>query len=94
MHVVLSYSYQYLQCNLSVADSKLHDFVRIVYGKEKCTPNMHMLHMHLSKSIHNYGPVTAFWCFTFERNMTYSPEELGITNNNWLNKLFPINKVC
>ena len=57
---------------LSIADNKL-------YGKEKCTPNMHM-HMHLSKSIQNYGPVTAFWCFPFERFNGI----LGTFQKNWI----------
>ena len=44
---------------LSIADTKLHEFCKALYGKEKCTPNMHM-HLHLFKSIENYGPVTVF----------------------------------
>ena len=54
---------------LSIAENKLYEFCKAyetLYGKEKCTPNMHM-HMHLGQSVQNYGPVTSFWCFPFER---------------------------
>ena len=40
--------------------------VETLYGKEYCTPNMH-LHLHLKESFFNYGPPNAFWCFAFER---------------------------
>ena len=70
MLAVLSYNHASLSTfQLSIADSKLYEFCKayeVLYGKEKCTPNMHM-QLHLSKSIQNYGPVTAFWCFPFER---------------------------
>ena len=35
-------------------------------GKEKVKPNMHM-HLHLRDCLLHYGPVYAFWCFSFER---------------------------
>lgn len=37
-----------------------------LYGKEMVTPNMH-LHMHLLDCVLDYGPVYAFWLFSFER---------------------------
>ena len=37
-----------------------------IMGKEHCTPNMH-LHLHLRECLYNYGPVYAFWCFSWER---------------------------
>ena len=37
-----------------------------LYGREKTTPNMHM-HLHLKDSILDYGPVYAFWLFSYER---------------------------
>ena len=37
-----------------------------LYGKEYCTPNLH-LHGHLASCIKDYGPVYAFWLFSFER---------------------------
>ena len=40
--------------------------VETLYGKEYCTPNMH-LHLHLKESFFNYGPPHEFWCFAFER---------------------------
>ena len=38
----------------------------LLYGKESCTPNMH-LHLHLKQCLLDYGPPQAFWCFAFER---------------------------
>lgn len=37
-----------------------------LYGKDKVTPNMH-LHTHLVDCVLDYGPVYAFWLFSFER---------------------------
>ena len=37
-----------------------------LYGAEACTPNMHMA-CHLKDCICDYGPLPAFWCFSFER---------------------------
>ena len=37
-----------------------------LYGKGKVTPNMH-LHTHLVDCVLEYGPVYAFWLFSFER---------------------------
>ena len=37
-----------------------------LYGKGKVTPNMH-LHTHLVDCVLDYGPVYAFWLFSFER---------------------------
>ena len=37
-----------------------------LYGTETCTPNMHMA-CHLKGSLLDYGPLPAFWCFSFER---------------------------
>ena len=42
-----------------------HDFEN-VFGKDKVTINMH-LHCHLKDCVLDYGPVHAFWCFSFER---------------------------
>ena len=55
--------------DISEADSKLLDFCRCfenLYGKMACTPNMH-LHAHLKECILDYGPISAFWVFPFER---------------------------
>lgn len=37
-----------------------------LYGASKCTPNMHMA-CHLKDCVLDYGPLPAFWCFSFER---------------------------
>lgn len=68
--------------DLLKADEKLIEFCGVyerLYGKEKCTPNMHM-HLHLYKSVLNFGPVHAFWCFPFER---YNGV-LGSFQKNWV----------
>ena len=41
------------------------EFQRL-YGAELVTPNMHM-HTHLTECILDFGPVYAFWLFSFER---------------------------
>lgn len=41
------------------------DFEQL-YGKDLITPNMHM-HTHLCESVRDFGPVYAFWLFSFER---------------------------
>jgi len=35
-------------------------------GTDSVTPNMHM-HCHLAQCIHDFGPLTSFWLFPFER---------------------------
>lgn len=37
-----------------------------LYGTEACTPNLHMA-CYLKESMLDYGPLPAFWCFSFER---------------------------
>ena len=37
-----------------------------LYGKEYCTPNMHMA-CHIRDNMIDYGPLAAFWAFSFER---------------------------
>lgn len=37
-----------------------------LYGEEHCTPNMHMA-CHLQSNVNDYGPLAAFWAFSFER---------------------------
>jgi len=68
--------------DLERADEKLCEFCKafeILYGKENCTPNMHM-HLHLKDSILNYGPVYGFWCYPFERFNGI----LGSFQKNWV----------
>lgn len=40
--------------------------VEQLYGANVITPNMHM-HLHLKENLLDYGPVYAFWLFSFER---------------------------
>ena len=37
-----------------------------IYGTDSCTPNLHMA-CHLKDSLLDFGPLPAFWCFSFER---------------------------
>ena len=53
--------------------AKAHDLIisfcstyEQLYGKENCTPNMHMA-CHLKEIIFDYGSIYGFWCFSFER---------------------------
>ncbi|OAD79378.1 hypothetical protein PHYBLDRAFT_162452 [Phycomyces blakesleeanus NRRL 1555(-)] len=51
------------------AHSKLQLFCtrfQTLYGKSAMTPNMH-LHLHLGKCVNDFGPIYAFWLFSFER---------------------------
>ena len=55
--------------HLREADELLNQFWKAfkdVYGNEACTMNMH-LHGHLTECIRDFGPVYAFWCFSYER---------------------------
>ena len=59
---------------LSLADVSLFDALLIrfcthaqdIYGDSSITPNMHM-HGHLKEVVDDYGPVYAFWLFSYER---------------------------
>ena len=63
------------------ADALLLNFCKgfeNLYGQESITPNMHLC-CHLQDSILDFGPVYAFWLFSFER---YNGELAAhITNN-------------
>lgn len=55
--------------SLLKADDLLTEFCisfTTLYGCDKTTPNMHM-HLHIKDSILDYGPVYAFWLFSYER---------------------------
>ena len=60
--------------NLALADVNLCDAllmafcrtVEVLYGTSAITPNMHM-HGHIKDIIRDYGPVYAFWLFSYER---------------------------
>ena len=58
-----------MSTNIEIIDALLIQFCRRVehlYGKAAITPNMHM-HCHLHENLSDYGPVYAFWLFSFER---------------------------
>jgi len=53
--------------------NEIHDkLIKVVtlieseYGREMITPNLH-LSLHLAKCSSDFGPLYAFWCFSFER---------------------------
>ena len=37
-----------------------------IYSLQAVKPNMHM-HGHLTECVKDYGPLSSFWCFSFER---------------------------
>ncbi|GET63009.1 hypothetical protein GLOIN_2v1786147 [Rhizophagus irregularis DAOM 181602=DAOM 197198] len=48
---------------------RLIEIVKLIekhYGQDKITPNLH-LSLHLSECTYDFGPLYAFWCFSFER---------------------------
>ena len=54
---------------IKVADSLLLQFCRrfeLLYGHEAVTPNI-FLHAHLTDCIEDYGPMSTFWLYSFER---------------------------
>ncbi|KAI7847558.1 hypothetical protein BDC45DRAFT_451664 [Circinella umbellata] len=44
--------------------------VQRLYGAEEITPNMH-LHLHLDSTIEDFGPLYAYWAFSYERYNGY-----------------------
>ena len=55
--------------DISLASALLLSFCRrfeILHGPSSVTPNMHM-HGHLTECIKDYGPLSSFWLFSFER---------------------------
>ena len=54
---------------LDEAHSRLLTVARLVednYGPEMITPNFH-LSLHLTECCRDYGPLYAFWCYSFKR---------------------------
>ena len=54
---------------IQVADALLLRFCQrfqALYGPEAVTPNIH-LHAHLIECVRDYGPMSTFWLFSFER---------------------------
>lgn len=55
--------------NLATADALLEKFCLQVenhYGKAFCVPNLHMC-LHIKECVEAFGPIYAFWCYSFER---------------------------
>ena len=55
--------------DIQLADTLLQNFcnkIELLYGQSAVTPNMHM-HRHLKEVVKDYGPLHAFWLFSFER---------------------------
>ena len=55
--------------DISLADALLLQFCRRtqqIYGSNVITPNMHM-HCHLKSIVLDFGPIYAFWLFSYER---------------------------
>ena len=55
--------------SMKEAHERLIKIVKLIeecYGHDKITPNLH-LSLHLCECSHDYGPLYAFWCFSFER---------------------------
>ena len=55
--------------SLDEIHKKIVDVVTLIekkYGRNVITPNLH-LSLHLSACSHDFGPLYAFWCFSFER---------------------------
>ena len=51
------------------AHQKLVEIIKLIeqkYGRDFITPNLH-LSLHLHECTKDYGPLYAFWCFSFER---------------------------
>ncbi|GBC19845.2 hypothetical protein GLOIN_2v1775288 [Rhizophagus irregularis DAOM 181602=DAOM 197198] len=45
---------------------KIINFIEVHYGRVKITPNLY-LSLHLYDCLNDFGPLYAFWCFSFER---------------------------
>lgn len=55
--------------DMEEAHEKLIEIIKLIeehYGEGKITPNLH-LSLHLCECAYDYGPLYAFWCFSFER---------------------------
>ena len=60
---------QLSRTEVRVADALLLKFCsrfEVIYGPEAVTPNIH-LHAHLTDCVNDFGPMSSFWLFSFER---------------------------
>jgi hypothetical protein len=54
---------------LSEVFTKLVEMNKLIeqkYGREKISPNLHLC-LHICECALDYGPLSSFWCFSFER---------------------------
>lgn len=54
---------------MNEAHQRLVEVIKLIenhYGRDMITPNLH-LSLHLCECAHDFGPLYAFWCFSFER---------------------------
>ena len=54
---------------LNKAFTKLVEINRLIehhYEKDKISPNLHLC-LHICECALDYGPLSSFWCFSFER---------------------------
>jgi len=54
---------------LNEAFTKLVEMNKLIeqkYGQEKISPNLHLC-LHICECALDYGPLSSFWCFSFER---------------------------
>src|SRR5205085_5882520 len=62
-------SCELLKSELSEAFSKLVNMNKLIeqkYGQEKISPNLHLC-LHICEYALDYGPLSSFSCFSFER---------------------------
>jgi hypothetical protein len=62
-------SQELLKRELNDAFTKLVEMNKLIerkYGQEKISPNLHLC-LHICECALDYGPLSSFWCFSFER---------------------------
>jgi hypothetical protein len=57
---------------------EMNKLIEEKYGQEKISPNLHLC-LHICECALDYGPLSSFWCFSFERMNGI----LGIYNINF-----------
>jgi len=45
---------------------KMNKLIERKYGEDKINPNLHLC-LHICECALDYGPLSSFWCFSFER---------------------------
>ena len=44
----------------------MNKLIEMKYGQERISPNLHLC-LHICECALDYGPLSSFWCFSFER---------------------------